>query len=122
MVKQIPLDMETADLNYHATMGKTKGVSLKHKKRKETIRHFVGLMFALRCVLGFVYKITIDSHVTGRVMHLNLFDWLFKIAFQPKLYVGLCWYTLAIDWFTSDCVVLQFKVYVIGHSKYALEN
>ena len=47
MIKQIPLDMEIADLNYHATMGKNKEVSLKHKKVKETIRHFVGIMIAL---------------------------------------------------------------------------
>ena len=47
MVKQISLDIETADLNYHATMGKTKGVSLKLKKGKVTIRHFVAIFFAL---------------------------------------------------------------------------
>ena len=30
----------------------------------------------MRCVLGFVYKLIIDLHITGQATHLNLFDLL----------------------------------------------
>ena len=47
MVKQISRDVKIADIKYHATMAKYKGVLLRHKEGKETIKHFVGKMFAL---------------------------------------------------------------------------
>ena len=47
MVKQISWDVKTADMKYHATMTKKKGVSLRNKEGKETIKHFVGIMFSL---------------------------------------------------------------------------
>ena len=39
--------MKTVDMKYHATMAKNKGVLLRHKEGKETIKHFVGIMFSL---------------------------------------------------------------------------
>ena len=47
MVKQISWDVKAVDMDYHTTMAKNKGVSLRHKEGKETIKRFVGIMFSL---------------------------------------------------------------------------
>ena len=46
MFKQL-WDVKTADTKYHTTMAKNKGVSLRHKEGKETIKHFIGLILTL---------------------------------------------------------------------------
>ena len=47
MVKQILWFVKTADMKYQSKMAKIKGLSLRQKEGKETIKHFVGIMFAL---------------------------------------------------------------------------
>ena len=46
MVKPISWDVKTVDMKYHATIANNKGVSLRHKEGKETIKHFAGIMFS----------------------------------------------------------------------------
>ena len=41
-VKQMSWDVKSADMKYHATMAKNEGVPITQKRKKETIKHFVG--------------------------------------------------------------------------------